>query len=136
MADLFLGSPFRRLLYARPYASATAAMDWVETPTSHVIRINVPGLGKDDVKVQVEDGNVLSVRGAAKEKSEEEKEETVWHVAERGKPEFAREVALPEHVKVEQIRAGVENGVLTVVVPKEPAPARPRTRPIAVSSKL
>jgi HSP20 family protein len=45
-------------------------------------------------------------------------------------------VALPEHVKVEHIRAGVENGVLTVVVPKEPAPARPRTRPIAVSSKL
>lgn len=136
MADLFLGSPFRRLLYARPYASATAAMDWLETPTSHIIKINVPGLGKDDVKVQVEDGNVLSVRAAAKEKSEEEKEETVWHVAERGKPEFAREVALPEHVKVEQIRAGVENGVLTVVVPKEPAPARPRTRPIAVSSKL
>lgn len=136
MADLFLGSPFRRLLYARPYASATAAMDWLETPTSHIIKINVPGLGKDDVKVQVEDGNVLSVRAAAKEKSEEEKAETVWHVAERGKPEFAREVALPEHVKVEQIRAGVENGVLTVVVPKEPAPARPRTRPIAVSSKL
>lgn len=138
MADLFFGSPFRRLLYARPYASATAAMDWVETPTSHVIRINVPGLGKDDVKVQVEDGNVLSVRGVAKEKKgKEETEEAVWHVAECGRPEeFAREVALPEHVRVEQIRAGVEDGVLTVVVPKEPAPARPRTRPIAVSSKL
>ncbi|KAM3208635.1 hypothetical protein ACQJBY_063366 [Aegilops geniculata] len=138
MADLFFGgSPFRRLLYARPFASATAAMDWVETPTSHVLRINVPGLGKDDVKVQVEDGNVLSVRGAAKEKGKEgNEEEAVWHVAERGKPEFAREVALPEHVRVEQIRASVDNGVLTVVVPKEPAPARPRTRHIAVSSKL
>ncbi|CAM0913371.1 unnamed protein product [Alopecurus aequalis] len=136
MGDLFLGSPFRRLLYARPITAA--AMDWVETPTSHVIRINVPGLGKDDVKVQVEDGNVLSVRGAAKDKGKEQEdaEDIVWHVAERGKPEFARDVALPEHVKVEQIRAGVENGVLTVVVPKEPAPARPRTRPIAVSSKL
>ena len=138
MADLFFGgSPFRRLLYARPLAYATAAMDWVETPTSHVLRINVPGLGKDDVKVQVEDGNVLSVRGAAKEKGKEgNEEEAVWHVAERGKPEFAREVALPEHVRVEQIRASVDNGELTVVVPKEPAPARPRTRPIAVSSKL
>ncbi|XP_037469133.1 16.0 kDa heat shock protein, peroxisomal-like [Triticum dicoccoides] len=138
MADLFFGgSPFRRLLYARPLASATAAMDWVETPTSHVLRINVPGLGKDDVKVQVEDGNVLSVRGAAKEKGNEGNEEAaVWHVAERGKPEFAREVALPEHVRVEQIRASVDNGELIVVVPKEPAPARPRTRPIAVSSKL
>uniref|UniRef100_A0ACD5ZLS2 Uncharacterized protein n=1 Tax=Avena sativa TaxID=4498 RepID=A0ACD5ZLS2_AVESA len=136
MAELFFGSPFRRLVYARPYGSATAAMDWVETPTSHILRINVPGLGKDDVKVQVEDGNVLSVRGAAKEKGKEENEEAVWHVAERGKPEFAREVALPEHVKVEQIKASVENGVLTVLVPKEPVPARPRARPIAVSSKL
>ncbi|KAL6605844.1 hypothetical protein ACP70R_041497 [Stipagrostis hirtigluma subsp. patula] len=142
MADFFFGSPFRRLLHARPLAAdwgTAAAMDWVETPTSHVLRINVPGLGKDDVKVQVEEGNVLTVRGAGKEKEkeeEEEKEGVVWHVAERGKPEFARAVALPENVRVDGIRAGVENGVLTVVVPKEPAPARPKPRPIAVSSKL
>uniref|UniRef100_A0A0E0LA18 Uncharacterized protein n=1 Tax=Oryza punctata TaxID=4537 RepID=A0A0E0LA18_ORYPU len=144
MADLFFGGPFRRLLYGRPFppdwasATATAAMDWVETPTSHVLRINVPGLGKDDVKVEVEDGNVLSVRGAppAKEKEKEREKEVVWHVAERGRPELAREVALPSDVRVEQIRASVDNGVLTVVVPKEPAPARPRPRPIAVSSKL
>ncbi|KAL6861716.1 hypothetical protein ACP4OV_017416 [Aristida adscensionis] len=142
MAEFFFGSPFRRLLHARPFAadwssssSAAAAMDWVETPASHVLRINVPGLGKDDVKVQVEDGNVLTVRAAGKEKEAEE-EGAVWHVAERGRPEFARAVALPEGVRVEGIRAGVENGVLTVVVPKEPAPARPRPRPIAVSSKL
>ncbi|XP_062228612.1 16.0 kDa heat shock protein, peroxisomal-like [Phragmites australis] len=145
MADFFFGSPFRRLLHARPLtaewpSSAAAAMDWVETPTSHVLRINAPGLGKDDVKVQVEEGNVLTIRGAKekeKEKKEDdEKEGVVWHVAERGKPEFARAVALPENVRVEGIRAGMENGVLTVVVPKEPAPARSRPRPIAVSSKL
>jgi HSP20 family protein len=129
MADLFLGSPFRRLLYARPYASATAAMDWVETPTSHVIRINVPGLSKDDVNVQVEDGNVLSVRGAAKEKGKEESEETVWHVAERGKPEFAREVVLPEHVKVEQIRASVETACSPSSCPRSPRPPGPGPGP-------
>jgi len=39
-------------------------------------------------------------------------------------------------VRVDGIRAGVENGVLTVVVPKEAAQARPKPRPIAVSSKL
>ncbi|KAG8094258.1 hypothetical protein GUJ93_ZPchr0012g19313 [Zizania palustris] len=134
MGDLFFGSPFRRLFHARHFAPELAAMDWIETPTSHVLRINVPGLGKDDVKVQVEDGNVLSVRGAPP--PEKEGKEVVWHVAERGRPEFAREVALPADVRVEQVRASVDNGVLTVVVPKEPAPARPRPRPIAVSSKL
>ncbi|TVU03194.1 hypothetical protein EJB05_51277, partial [Eragrostis curvula] len=145
MAEFFFGSPFRRLLHGRPFAidwssSSAAAMDWVENPTSHVLRINVPGLGKDDVKVQVEEGNVLTIRAAPRKekgKEEDEKEEgVVWHVAERGKPEFARAVALPENVRVDGIKAGVENGVLTVVVPKEPAPARPRPRPIAVSSKL
>jgi HSP20 family protein len=144
MAQFFFGSPFRRLLHGRPFAvdwpssSAAAAMDWVETPTSHVLRINVPGLGKDDVKVQVADGNALTVRAVAPAKGkagDDEKEEgVVWHVAERGKPEFARAVVLPENVRVEGIRAGVENGVLTIVVPKEPAPARPRS--ITVSSKL
>ncbi|XP_066378525.1 16.0 kDa heat shock protein, peroxisomal-like [Miscanthus floridulus] len=149
MADFFLGSPFRRLFDARPFSAfewssgaAAVAMDWVETPASHVLRVNVAGLGKDDVKVQVEDGNVLTIRGAppppaAKDKGKHEDEEgTVWHVAERGKPEFARAVALPENLRVDGIRAGVENGVLTVVVPKEAAPVRPKPRPIAVSSKL
>ncbi|XP_066372123.1 16.0 kDa heat shock protein, peroxisomal-like [Miscanthus floridulus] len=150
MADFFFGSPFRHLFHARPFfpavewssGAAAAAMDWVETPASHVLRVNVPGLGKDDVKVQVEEGNVLTIRGAppppaAKDKGKHEDEEgAVWHVAERGKPEFARAVALPENVRVDGIRAGVENGVLTVVVPKEAAPARPKPRPIAVSSRL
>ena len=106
----------------------------METPASHVLRINVPGLGKDDVKVQVEEGNVLTVRGAPPAGKGEKGDEdgAVWHVAERGKPEFARAVALPENVRVDGIRAGVENGVLTVVVPKEPVPARPKPRPIAV----
>ena len=145
MADFLFGSPFRRLFHARPFpavewsSSAAAAMDWVETPASHVLRINVPGLGKDDVKVQVEEGNVLTVRGAPPPAGKGEKDGedgAVWHVAERGKPEFARAVALPENVRVDGIRAGVVNGVLTVVVPKEPAPARPKPRPVPVHSKL
>lgn len=117
-----------------PSSSATGAMDWVETPTSHIIKINIPGLGKDDVKIQVEDGNVLSIRGAAPVAKEEDDREAVWHVAEHWKPEFTWEVALPENMKVEHNRASVDNSVLTVVVPKEPTPARPR--PITISSKL
>ncbi|CAL5043475.1 unnamed protein product [Urochloa decumbens] len=141
MADFLFGSPFRRLFHAQPFpavewsSSAAAAMDWVETPAAHVLRINVPGLSKDDVKVQVEEGNVLTIRGiplAGKEKGggdEEHRDGTVWHVAERGKPEFARAVALPENMWVDGIRAGVENGVLTVVVPKKPAPTGPSPGP-------
>lgn len=63
----------------------------------------------------------------------------VWHVAERrsfGKGDFSREIELPENVKVEQIKAQVENGVLTVVVPKDTSPKPSKVRNISISSKL
>ncbi|XP_072953300.1 16.0 kDa heat shock protein, peroxisomal [Typha angustifolia] len=138
MADVFFGNPFRRLVWSPPvlrewHGSAAGSMDWIETSSSHLIKINVPGFGREEIKVQLEEGNVLSIRGEAKE---ETPKDAVWHVAERGKGEFAREVALPDHVRADQIKAQVENGVLTVVIPKEPIPAKPKPRSITVSSKL
>lgn len=43
MADYFFGEPFRRLLFTQWPGSSSAPMDWLETQTSHIIRINVPG---------------------------------------------------------------------------------------------
>ncbi|KAM1715240.1 hypothetical protein ACFX12_025748 [Malus domestica] len=50
--------------------------------------------------------------------------DTVSNVAERGtgKGDFSREIALPENVKLDQIKDQVENGVLTIVVPKDTTP--------------
>ncbi|KAK9074886.1 hypothetical protein SSX86_003205 [Deinandra increscens subsp. villosa] len=139
------GDPFRRFFINPPIyrtgSSTAALMDWFETPQAHFIKINVPGYSKDDMKVQVEEGNILVVRAeSAKETSKEkkEKEETVWHVAERGGglAGFSREIELPEDVKIDQIKAQVENGVLTVVLPKDLSPKPSKVRNIHVSSKL
>lgn len=100
------------------------------------ILINKTGYGKDQIKIQLEEDNVLSIRGEGLGAKEEAPKDSVWHVSERGKGEFARNVMLPESVRADQIKAQVENGVLTIVLPKEPAPAKPKTRPIPVSSKL
>ncbi|OAY79302.1 16.0 kDa heat shock protein, peroxisomal [Ananas comosus] len=146
MADVFFGSPFRRLFWSPSVlgewrgSSAAGAMDWIETPSSHILKINVPGFGRDDIKVQLEEGNVLSIRGEGSSSSaagkEEASKEWEWHVAERGKGEFAREIALPDNAKAENIKASVDNGVLTIVIPKEPIPAKPKPRAIPISSKL
>ncbi|RWW47993.1 hypothetical protein BHE74_00045979 [Ensete ventricosum] len=87
---------------------------------------------------QLEEGNVLSVRSEGSSAKEEQQQlnEVVWHVAERGRGSFSRQIALPDNVRADQIKAHVENGVLTVVVPKEPIPPKPKPRTIAVSSKL
>ncbi|XP_057444473.1 15.7 kDa heat shock protein, peroxisomal-like [Lotus japonicus] len=63
------------------------------------------GFSKDEIKVQIEDGNILHVKGEA--------ERGIGN----GKGDFLRAIELPENVKVDQIKAHVENGVLTVVVP-------------------
>lgn len=86
------------------------------------------------MKVQLEEGSVIHVRGEAKE--EPISKEAIWRLAERGKGDFSRRFSLPEDAKPDQIKAQVENGVLTVVVPREVAPPRPKSRSIAVSSKL
>ncbi|CAL9042984.1 16.0 kDa heat shock protein, peroxisomal-like [Musa acuminata AAA Group] len=145
MADsTFFGDPFRRFFWSplvwSGSPSAPAAMDWLETPSSHIFKIDVPGSGRDDVEVQLEEGNVISIRSegssATAAKEEQQLKEVVWHVAERGRGSFSRQIALPDNVRADQIKAHVENGVLTVVVPKEPIPPKPKPRTIAVSSKL
>ncbi|KAK4381350.1 class I heat shock protein [Sesamum angolense] len=44
-------------------AFADAHVDWKETPEAHVFKVDVPGLKKEDVKVEVEDGRVLQISG-------------------------------------------------------------------------
>ncbi|XP_059451992.1 15.7 kDa heat shock protein, peroxisomal [Corylus avellana] len=141
MADGVFGYPVRRFFWSPPIfrelSGSTALMDWLESPTAHIFKINVPGLSKDDIKVQIEDGNILHIKGEGG-KEEPHAKDTVWHVAERGtgKGGFSREIELPENVKVDQIKAQVENGVLTVVVPKDATQKSSRVRNVNISSKL
>ena len=69
---------------------------------------------------------------------ERKKEETSssdrWHRVERAQGSFLRRFRLPENAKVEEVKAAMENGVLTVTVPKA-APPEPKTavRPVEIS---
>ncbi|KAF8398953.1 hypothetical protein HHK36_014818 [Tetracentron sinense] len=141
MAESFFGDPFRRFFWSPPifreWSGSTALMDWLETPNAHIYKINVPGYSKDDIKVEIEDGNILQIRGKGG-KEESGAKDVVWHIAERGtkKGGFSRAIGLPENVKVDQIKAQVESGVLTIVVPKDANPKSSRVRNINISSKL
>ena len=74
-----------------------------------MFKADVPGLKKEDVKVEVEDGNVLQISG---ERSKEREENDKWHRVERSSGKFLRRFMLPENAKTEQISASMENGVL------------------------
>ncbi|KAK6933070.1 Alpha crystallin/Hsp20 domain [Dillenia turbinata] len=93
-----------------------STIDWKETPTAHVFKADVPGLKKEEVKVEVEDGRILQISGE-RNREKEEKTDT-WHRVERSQGSFKRRFRLPENAKVEEVSAAMEDGVLTVMVPK------------------
>lgn len=98
-------------------AFAHTRVDWKETPQAHVFKADLPGIKKEEVKVEIEDDRVLQIRG---ERSvEKEDKNDTWHRVERSSGTFMRRFRLPENAKMDQVKASMENGVLTITVPKE-----------------
>jgi HSP20 family protein len=103
------------------------AMDLVEGEDHYVLRADLPGLGEDDVKIEVED-NVLTVSGERRAEHEERKEG--YHRVERAYGSFSRSLTLPEGVEPERVEASFERGVLEVRIPK---PERRKPRRVSIS---
>ncbi|KAJ8631835.1 hypothetical protein MRB53_025158 [Persea americana] len=98
-------------------AISNTKIDWKETPEAHVFIADLPGIGKEEVNVEVEEGRVLKISG---ERSKEKEEKTDrWHRVERSSGKFLRRFRLPDDCKGDQVKAAMKNGVLTVTVPKE-----------------
>ncbi|NP_001148397.1 16.9 kDa class I heat shock protein 1 [Zea mays] len=111
-------------------AFASARIDWKETPEAHVFKADLPGVKKEEVKVEVEDGNVLLISGQRSREKEDKGDK--WHRVERSSGQFVRRFRLPENAKTEEVRAALENGVLTVTVPKAEV-KKPEVKSIQIS---
>ncbi|KAG2655709.1 hypothetical protein PVAP13_1KG032500 [Panicum virgatum] len=96
---------------------ATASMDWKETPTAHVFMADLPGVRRDEVKVEVEEEKVLKISGQRQRAAEDKGDR--WHRVERSSERFVRTVRLPPNANTDTVHATLENGVLTVTVPKD-----------------
>ncbi|TXG74039.1 hypothetical protein EZV62_002618 [Acer yangbiense] len=111
-------------------AFANARIDWKETPEGHVFKADLPGLKKEEVKVEVEEGKILQISGERSKEHEEKNDK--WHRVERSSGKFMRRFRLPENAKIDQVKASMENGVLTVTVPKEEE-KKPEVKAIEIS---
>ena len=98
------------------------AMDLVETDEHFVLRADLPGMGEDDVKIELED-NTLSISG--ERKAEHESKNEGYYRVERAFGSFSRSLTLPQGVDPASVAASFDRGVLEVRIPK-PEERKPR----------
>ncbi|XP_021716168.1 17.4 kDa class I heat shock protein-like [Chenopodium quinoa] len=110
---------------------ASTRVDWKETPEAHVFKVDLPGLKKEEVKVEVEEGRILQISGERSKEQEEKNDK--WHSVERSSGKFLRRFRLPENTKMDEVKANLENGVLTVTIPKVEE-KKPEVKSIDISS--
>jgi HSP20 family protein len=98
------------------------SVDVVENDDSYQIMAELPGIKMDDVKISLAD-NVLTVKGEKKNEISESKRS--FYRVERCYGQFQRSFTLPSSVDAEKVKANLDNGVLTITLPKaEQAKAR------------
>jgi HSP20 family protein len=77
---------------------------------------DLPGVRRDEVKVEVEEEKVLRISGQRQRAAEDKGDR--WHRAERSSERFVRTVRLPPNANTDNVQAALDSGVLTVTIPK------------------
>jgi HSP20 family protein len=118
IASLFDGQTFNA---ERPQTWVPTS-DILETEDRIQIRLDLAGMSKEDLDIQLTDNNTLTIRG---ERKFEEVDKAKYHRVERFYGNFTRSFVLPAHVETDKIGASFKDGVLEIVLPKaESAKAR------------
>jgi HSP20 family protein len=148
--NLIKWDPFRELedvssrlnrIFGRPLgrlesnSEMLAMVDWTpsadisETDTAYLIKAEIPGVKKEDVKVTIQDG-MLTIQG--ERKMEKEEKDKKFHRIERSYGSFMRSFRLPDDADESAVKAEFKDGMLDVTLSKS-AKAKPKSINVSVS---
>lgn len=113
--DRFFGAPAA----TESPSLRSPALDVAETEGAYCVKLDMPGVAKEDVKVSVE-GRQVTVQ-AHVQRSEEKKEGERVVYRERAASSYARTLSLPMEVDQAEAQAKLEHGVLVLTLPKRGA---------------
>jgi HSP20 family protein len=109
-------------------AGFVPAMDVSENDSHYTVTLEIPGVSKDDVQVELRD-DTLVIHGEKKSEREEKKDRGRY--VERSYGSFSRAFTLPADADAERLEASFKEGVLSIRVPRREA-AKPKQ--IAIKS--
>ena len=99
--------------------NATApAINVIENDKDYKVEVAAPGMNKDDFKVNVTDDNYLVLTMEKKNESKDEDKKRKYLRREFSYHRFEQSLALPENVNKDEIKATVNDGILTIDIPK------------------
>jgi HSP20 family protein len=104
------------------------AIDVVEEKEQYVLKADLPGINKEDIKVSVENG-ILTIEG--ERKTETEQKDKQVHRVERSYGRFVRSLNVGTNIDTSKIQASYKDGVLQLNVPKSEA-VKPKSIDIKV----
>jgi HSP20 family protein len=125
LAELARMDPFRgldeifnqSLLGPRLRATGmTPRMDVSENDQSYIVKAEIPGVKKEDIKVNI-DGNQVSISAQTVQETEQKQENML--MTERSMGQFYRSFTLPQTVDDSQAKAEYHDGILELTLPKK-----------------
>lgn len=133
MSTLFDWSPFRRSTLTDEEAITlpewAPLVDIAEDDKEYLLKVELPEVNRDDVKVTVE-GDTLTISG--ERKAEKEEKGRKFHRVERYYGRFERSFTIPDDADADNVKAEFKDGVLRVHLPKSEK-ARPKQIEVKVS---
>ncbi len=138
-ADIFgFGDTFEKLfndnfaspaIFGKDCPTCNVVVDVVEDEKGYTLKAEVPGIKKEEISVEVNDG-VLVISGEKKEEKEEKNR--VFHRVERRYGKFQRSFYLPDGVVADNITAAYKDGILELRIPKQEEAPKPEAKKIAI----
>jgi len=102
-------------LFESPLQAWAPALDVTEDKEGFTVRVELPGMKREDIEVSIQDGALII---SGERKAETVSEGSELHRQERYFGRFSRALTLPTAVNGDKVKAGYKDGILTVTLPK------------------
>lgn len=107
---------FNDALEVRERDGFKPAVDISEDNTHYHVKVNLPGIKKEDVKINLDD-NVLHISG--ERRHETKKDDIKYHMVETSYGKFERAFTLPDNINSDSVKAEFKDGILNMTIEKK-----------------